>query len=161
MNGYHMRRHDLAIADRNEIDGLLEEGKYATLALSLNDAPYAVTMNYGYDPEGNALFFHSAASGRKIESLRGNPRACATVIRDEGYQEGRCTHHYSSVVIEGSVSILETREEKMAGFRVLFRHLEKDFRSKEKRLEGMPGDLEKVVVFKLSMDRVSAKRGHG
>jgi len=161
MAQYHVRRKDLAIEDREALAALIREGKYATLALCQEGIPYAVTMNYGFCEAENALYFHSAASGRKIEALRSNPQACATVIRDEGYQTGRCTHHYTSVVIEGRVEFLETREEKMAGMGVLFRHLEANFEEKEARLAGLPGDLEKVAVFKLPLDAICGKHGNG
>lgn len=161
MSAYHLRRHDLAITDKAEIVSLLREGKFATLALAVEGKPYAVTMNYGYSEKDNALYFHSATSGRKIEMLRSNPQVCATIIRDDGYQTGRCTHHYTSMVIEGTVTFLETREEKFAAMAVLFRHLEPNHAEKEARLAGMPGDLEKVAVFKLLIDSISAKKGNG
>lgn len=161
MSAYHLRRNDLAVESKDEIVSLLREGKYATLALAVDGQPYAVTLNYGYSEADNALYFHSAATGRKIEMLRANPRSCATIVRDEGYQAGRCTHHYTSVVLEGPVEFLETREAKLAAFRVLFRHLEAEYQQKEEKLAGMSGDLDTVAVFKLSIHSVRAKHGNG
>ena len=84
MPTYHMHKTEAAITDEAEIQAILAGGKFATLAFARQGEPYLVTMNYGYDPEQRALYFHSAPQGLKIEFARENPQVCGTVIVDEG-----------------------------------------------------------------------------
>ena len=57
-----MQRKELEIKDREEIEAILESGKVCRIAMSHNDKPYIVPMNYGY--KNNILYFHSAKVGK-------------------------------------------------------------------------------------------------
>lgn len=121
---YHMRRHDLAITDEHEIERILLEGRHATIALTDGDQPYLVTLSYGYDPKRRRLVFHSATAGRKLDLIAKNPRACATVVVEHGYNTGECEHPYSSVVMHGTMEMLDDLAEVREAMRTLIRHLE-------------------------------------
>ena len=77
-----VRRKERAITDRAEIDAILHEGKVMHLAMSLNDRPFLVPLFYAYD--GEALYFHSAQQGTKIEILKQNPHVCFEVSLGQG-----------------------------------------------------------------------------
>ena len=72
---YHMRKATREIKDAAAIEDILARGKFATLALCRKDEPYVVTMNYGYDRGGRALYFHCAKEGLKTDFVRENPNA--------------------------------------------------------------------------------------
>ena len=80
-----MRRKDREITDRNEIDLILKSAKVMYLALSDGDISSLVPLFYAYD--GNALFFHSANAGTKIEILKRNPKVCFSVSIDHSVIE--------------------------------------------------------------------------
>ena len=46
---------------------------------------------------------------------------CATVVIDGGYERGACKHHYESVVITGTMRLVDSDEERRHGMRVLAR----------------------------------------
>jgi hypothetical protein len=108
------------------VSSLVRSGKYATVGLCRGDEPYVVTLSFGLDAAANRLYFHCANEGEKLDFIAANPRACATVIKDSGYLDGRCDHDYASVVIRGKMRIVRDLEEKKHGLLVMLDHLEKD-----------------------------------
>jgi nitroimidazol reductase NimA-like FMN-containing flavoprotein (pyridoxamine 5'-phosphate oxidase superfamily) len=65
-----------------------------------------------------------APLGRKLDIIARNPKACATVIADLGYKDGECAHPFESVVMTGTMRLLEDPDEIRAGMRVLIGQLE-------------------------------------
>jgi len=119
-----MRRKDRRITDSAEIDRLLAEARYATVALADGDQPYLVTLSCGYDVENRRLCFHVACAGRKLDIVARNAKACATVVADGGYRHGECAHPFESVVMTGTMRLLEDPAEVRAAMRVLIGQLE-------------------------------------
>lgn len=126
MRDYHPRRREKEIVDKAELNRLLKAGKYAVIGMANGNEPYVVSLSYGYDEANTCLYFHCAPVGEKIDYLNANPNACATIIEDRGYVKGKCEHVYSSLVIRGTIEILQSVEEKKRGLRVLVQHLEDD-----------------------------------
>ncbi|MDP1795064.1 MAG: pyridoxamine 5'-phosphate oxidase family protein [Acidimicrobiales bacterium] len=122
--GHSMRRSDREITDSAEIDRLLSGARYATIALVDGDEPYVVTLSCGYDAAQRNLCFHVAPTGRKLDVIASNPKACATIVADLGYKDGACAHPFESVVMTGTVRVLDDPEEIRAGMRVLIGQLE-------------------------------------
>ncbi len=120
-----MRREEKAITDNKIIEDLLEKGKYMTISMSKNDVPYIVTLSYGYDNSQNALYFHCANEGQKIDYIKFNPNICGTIIEDNGYSEG-CTQEFRSLIVRGTIEIVDDIPEKKYAFDILLSHLEKD-----------------------------------
>jgi len=42
--------------------------------MSINDMPYVVTVNFGYDDK--YIYFHSNQKGKKVEMIASNPNVC-------------------------------------------------------------------------------------
>lgn len=156
---YHMRRSDREITDRNEIDGILKNGTYASVALCRGDEPYVVSLSYGYDKAANRLYFHCAGSGRKLEVLAENPRACASVVEDGGYVRGQCEHRYRSVVLSGKMAVVTDLEEKKHGFEVLLNHLERDPAPVKARTLPDAAAYGAVTVLRLDIESAAGKQG--
>ena len=121
---HELRRHDLEITDAEQIERILHDAKYATVALADGAQPYLVTLSCGYDAAKHGLCFHVAPKGRKLDIIAVNPLACATVVADEGYLEGECAHPYHSVVLFGRMRLLEDAGEVRAAMRILMGQLE-------------------------------------
>ncbi|MFX0040071.1 MAG: pyridoxamine 5'-phosphate oxidase family protein [Promethearchaeota archaeon] len=125
MAKYHMRRIEKKIKDREKLIELLKGGKYTVISLSKENEPYIITLSYGYDESRNALYFHCAKEGQKIDFIKSNPYVCGTVIEDNGYEEA-CGQTFRSVVFRGKMVIIEDLEEKKYGFEILLTQLEED-----------------------------------
>ena len=160
MPHHKMRRHDREITDAATIERILTQGKYVTIALADADEPYAVTLSYGYEPDTKCLYFHAAREGRKMDIIAKNPRACATIVCDSGYNQGECEHPFESVVMFGTMRRLDEDAEKRHAIHVLVRHLEDDpeayWDSRKWALDERIGGFSALAF---DIERLSAKRG--
>ena len=71
MPRYHMKKEEREIKDKKVLNAVLKNGKYTTVSLCRGYEPYLVTLSYGFDQEKNALYFHTAKEGLKIEFIKG------------------------------------------------------------------------------------------
>lgn len=133
MERYHIRRKDRIIEDQEEMDRILNDTLYFTLAMCSGGEPYLVVLNHSYDPETRRLYFHSAPDGKKNDILAANDRVWGIAFEDLGYTDGKCIHAYRSVMFSGKAVYLETFEEKAEALKILIRRLEQDPAPMEER----------------------------
>lgn len=126
MENYHLRHPNKAIENIDEIYDVIASQRYLTLAMSRNDEPYLVTVNFAFDKETECFYFHCAKKGRKLEYLRGNPNVWGQVLEDLGYVEGHCDHNYRTVMFRGTAEILEDLEETRHAMGLLIESQEAD-----------------------------------
>lgn len=157
--GYHMRRSDRQITDDEEIWGLINKGKYATIAMCKGDEPYVVTLNYGADRDKRALYFHCAVEGQKLDFLRANPRVCATIIHDKGYYVGECSHGYETVIIRGTISEITDIPGKRAALEHMVNQLDPDPGRVITEQLGTNVAWDKVAILRLDINEMTAKHG--
>ena len=160
MSVYHVRRTDRELTDPTSIASVLRRGRFATVAMCHEGEPYLVTLSYGYDADANALYFHVAKEGRKLDAIAADPHVCATVVIDGGYEQGVCEHHYESVVLRGSMRLVVDPAERRSGMRVLVTHLEDDPELvwTHDRLDG-DTVYERMLVARLDIDEITGKAG--
>jgi len=158
MEHYHPRRKRNEIIHEAERVALLKNGTYATIALCSENIPYIVTMSYGFDQENGCLYFHCANKGDKLDFIMKNSEVCATIIKDNGYLEGKCDHDYQSLVIRGTLTIVRELPEKKHGLQVLLNHLEKDPQPIVDRTIKNDASYEGVTILKLSMNSIVGKK---
>ena len=108
------RRKDRTMKTSHEKELLLERTSVGRLAVTTEEGPYIVAVNYLFF-EGS-IYFHSGLSGRKIEALRADPRLCF-LIDEVGPQvlwEQGCgiSQIYKSVVCFGKAEFVEDLLEK-------------------------------------------------
>lgn len=151
-----MRRSEKEITDEKEIIKILKGGKFTTISTCKNNEPYIVTMSYGYDQIKNALYFHCAQEGLKIDFIKSNTQVCGTVIEDNGYEDG-CGQTYRSVVFRGEMNVIEGIEEKKHGFNVLINHLERN--PSEVKLKFLKNDnvYIKPAILRLDITEITGK----
>lgn len=117
-----MRRKDREITDFNLIADIIRKNNSAVVSMVDGDKPYGVMVNYAPVMDGRSvsLVFHGAAEGRKVSCLRANPAAsifindrCAEEVILKGDKpSGRSTTHYRSVMLQGTVRLVDDLEEK-------------------------------------------------
>lgn len=159
MGKYHMNRSDREITEGAELTRILKNGKYLIIAMCRQNEPYIVTLSYGYDEADHALYFHAAPKGLKIDFINENPEVCATVIEDRGYRQGRCEHHYASVVLRGKFSIIQDLEEKKKAMAVLLNHLEDDPGPVIGRNLKDDQSYNSFIMLKLKITEMTGKKG--
>jgi uncharacterized protein len=160
MPPYHLRRADRELTEPEAIASVLRRGRFATIAMCQDGAPYLVTLSYGFDAERRALYFHVAHEGRKLDALATDPRVCATVVIDGGYEQDACKHHYESAVFTGTMSVVTDADEARHGMRVLLDHLEDEPQPvwERNRLDGEEA-MRRVTVARLDIEEITGKAG--
>lgn len=159
MGKYHMRRQDREIVDEEKIKDVIRKGKYAIVAMSDDNMPYLVTLSCGYDESKNAIYFHAAKEGYKMDIIKNNSNVCATIIDDGGYVESKCAHKYCSVVIRGQLQRVVSQDEKRHGTETLIRHLEKDPEVLLDKLKDKKANYERMAILRLDIEHTSCKEG--
>jgi nitroimidazol reductase NimA-like FMN-containing flavoprotein (pyridoxamine 5'-phosphate oxidase superfamily) len=123
---FHLRRKDKELTDQNLLKKILKTTKYVTLALSMDNQPYLVSLSHGYDEERNCLYFHCAKEGKKLHYVKSNNNIWGQAVLDFGYVDGECTHLYASVHFSGKVTLVEDFEEKRRGVECMMKQLDKN-----------------------------------
>jgi uncharacterized protein len=109
-----MRTH--FITERGEIDAILKRCKTCYVAMSDNDFPYVLPMNFAMD--GDRVILHSAQHGRMWETIKKNPKVCInwTLGEELAWQDVQvgCSYRVKSksVIIEGIAEIVDDMDEK-------------------------------------------------
>ena len=159
MPKYHMKKKEREIKDKAVFKTVLKHGKYTTIALCRKQEPYIVTLNYGYDEAKHAMYFHCAPEGLKIEFIEANPRVCATVIEDRGYQMGECEHAYRSVIIWGKMFVIHDLDEKKTALNVMIQQLEDQPDVVRERTFKDENRVKNVGILRLDIEEITGKQG--
>ena len=154
---YHMRRKDREIIDRDRIIEVIKLGQYAVIGLCKDSEPYVVTMSYGFDEETDTFYFHGAKEGHKIDFIKSNPKACLTIIQDNGYQDGHCTHLYRSIVVRGDMVLIDDTAERVQAIKAMIIHLETDGEKQLKLIEDSNRIWRNTQMFKLNIESMTCK----
>jgi uncharacterized protein len=155
-----MRRKDRELTDPSDLLSVLEKADVCRLALSDNNVPYLVTMNFGLKHEKNlVLYFHCAHEGKKIDILKKNNLVCfgadtdhELFLSDKGTSCG-CSMRFRSVVGMGRVSFLAERAEKLEALKAIMRHYT--------QITAPVFDEEKIdrtTILRLDVEQMTGKR---
>lgn len=153
-----MRKRELEIKDRTQIQSILDQGQIMHLGLCEEGQPYVVPMNYGYLYEEDQLVFylHGALEGYKYEVIKKNPKVSFAIECGVNAFEGKvaCQYGmtYESILGKGIALITDDTEEKIRALTLLMKtQTGKDFTFNE-RLVSI------VNVIKITVTDFSAKR---
>jgi len=153
---YHLRRKDREITDQTELKRILRSTKYVTIALSMNNQPYLVSLSHGYDETRNCLYFHCAKIGKKIDYIKSNNNVWGQALLDRGYAEGECDHLFASVHFQGKITYVEDIKEKQAAIECMIRQLEKNPQAMIAKLR--PERLEAVNIGRIDIKEMTGKK---
>jgi len=120
------------IKDTHIIYDVLDKAEYGTLALSVDNKPYAVPVNFVRIDD--TLYFHSALSNKKMKILAHNSQVSFSVVEnyalidsDFSSSEGLAcpaTQFFKSVSVEGVTTVVTDRAEKAQVFTTLMQKLQ-------------------------------------
>jgi hypothetical protein len=143
------------IENRKEIDEIIRACKTCYLAMSDNNKPFIVPMNFALD--GDSVILHSAPEGRKWKTLKKNPKVCInwTLGEEIAWQNVRvgCSYRVKSksVLAEGTVKFVDDFDEKTRLLKILMsQYSDGEFKF------GKPS-VENVGVFKVEIEKLSVK----
>ena len=108
-----MRRHDRETSAEKAWE-ILENAEYMTLSMmGAEGVPYGVTLSFARVE--NALYFHCANAGYKLDSLRKNPAVCVNAVRQQRTKAEEFTVAFESAVAFGTASEVTEQEEMVRG----------------------------------------------
>jgi len=145
----------LFIENRDEINEIIESCKTCFLAMSDNNIPYVLPMNFALD--GDFVILHSAQSGRMWETLKKNPKVCInwTHGEDLAWQDVQvgCSYRVKSksVLVEGDVELMEDYNEKYRCLALLMgQYSDREFKFNTPAVKN-------VGILKVRIEKITAK----
>ena len=119
-----MRRGDKAITDRRQIDEIIRGSLVCRLALVQDGQPYLVPLSFGYD--GTAIYFHTAAEGRKIDFFLAGGTVCFECehhveLRRDPQIACKWSMDYESVIGYGTLGELTVDADKSHALNLIMR----------------------------------------
>ena len=114
-----LRRGDKAITEVAELHRIMDEVPVVHLAMVDEGRPYVVPLNFARD--GDTLWLHGAATGRKLDCLRRDPNVCVEIDHFVNIVEGSAsdpctwTARYESVIGFGTAEIVADEGERARG----------------------------------------------
>ena len=151
-----MRRADKAITDADELHRILDDALVLRLGLVDDGRPYVVPLNFGR--EGDTLYLHCAAEGRKLRCLLAQPEVCVEVDRlirvTTGPSAcGAWTSHYESVIGFGAAAVVDDDEERRLGLQAIMAKY-----SGRRDWEFAPNTFAKTTVVRVALTSLTGKR---
>ena len=152
---FHVRRKDREITNAPELLQVLKATKYVTVALCMDNKPYLVSLNHGYDEAKNCLYFHCAPEGKKLVYQKANNIVWGQAVHDFGVKE-ECDYVYTSVHFSGKMQIIKDLNEKQHAMEVLVRQVSLNPEAKLGRLR--PEKLSSTTMGRIDIDYMSGKK---
>lgn len=150
-----MRRFGQQLEDK-DTRALLKTLKRGTLAVDgLNGYPYCFTIDFLYIEEENAIYFHGAKAGYKVECLEKDAKVCFTAI-DKGQKSPRNWGlDFNSVIVFGKATLLKEEEKIKDVCRTFFL---KYYNNEEECQKELDRALPRVAVYKIEIEHMTGKR---
>ncbi len=149
-----MRKKDKEIKDIAVIEDILSRATVCRLGLCEANQPYVVPLCFGY--KDNALYFHCAREGKKLDILRANNNVCFEVDIDHEIVKAdkACGWgmKYKSVIGFGKAVFVEDAESKRKGLDIIMQNYS------EGAFEYSEEAVKKTVVIKVEIESMTGKQ---
>ena len=152
-----MRRFKQQLGDEDCL-AVLQTARRGVLSVHGDDGyPYAVPLNFVFDPDTRTLYFHMAVSGHKLDAIERDSRVCFTVM-DDGYKvEGDWAWYVRSVVVFGKAEVVKNEAMRDRWLRAL---AAKYFPPAEDVEDDMRRNAPRALVVAVKAAHISGKLVH-
>jgi nitroimidazol reductase NimA-like FMN-containing flavoprotein (pyridoxamine 5'-phosphate oxidase superfamily) len=156
-----IREPQRAVYDRDVAYQILDEGFICHVGFAIEGQPYVIPTSYAR--KDDRLYIHGSAASRMLRQAANGIPLCVTVTLLDGIVLARSifnhSMNYRSVVVLGTVSAIEDREEKLAALQSLSEHILpgrwKDTRQPNEQ------ELKATSILQLQIEEFSAKVRQG
>ena len=149
-----MRRKEKEITAKDEIESIIRKSTVCRLALADDGRPYIVPLCFGYS--NNALYFHSAREGKKIEILKKNNHVCFEFDIHPEIKQGdtACAWgmKYRSVIGYGTATLIDDSEQKREALNIIMAQYA------DGAFEYAQKSFDKMLVIKVDVSEMSGKK---
>lgn len=119
------RLPERGVYDRETVNRILDEGFICHVGFALEGQPFVIPTSYGRD--GDVLYIHGSAASRMLRNASSGIPICITVTLLDGLVLARSVFNHSmnyrSVVILGTATPVEDRDEKLGALRTISEHI--------------------------------------
>jgi hypothetical protein len=120
-----VREPQRAVYDRSVVNRILDEGFIYHVGFAVDGQPFVIPTSYGRHED--VLYIHGSAASRMLRNVSSGIPMCVTVTLLDGLVLARSifnhSMNYRSVVVLGTGSAIEDREEKLIALRLLSEHI--------------------------------------
>jgi len=150
-----MRRNDKEITDIDLISEIIVDCDVCRLGLARDDRPYVVPVSFGYD--GEAIYFHTAKEGKKLDYIQANNAVCFEFERGVGLLpkgENLCqwTVSFQSVIGYGRIHELLGGNEKQLALNCIVEHYS------GRTGEFSHASLRNIRVWRIEIEEITGKQ---
>lgn len=133
---------------------VIDQSDYAVLAaVDEAGAPYCVPLTLAR--EGDALYFHCALEGLKLDILRVNPKVCVSFVCEAVTNEQTYSVKYASAIATGTAHIIEDEAEKLHALRLLCaRHAPSNPDEVQTHIDK---NFHRTAIVRIDMESLTAK----
>ena len=150
-----MRRTSRAIPEQ-AAKQLLQQSRRGVLAVNGDDGyPFAIPVNYFYDPAQEKIYFHGAKAGQKVDALQRSDKVCFTVYGNEHLEPGDWAPYVQSTVVFGRCRLIADpafTEEKVRELAMKY------YPSKEEVEAEIAKAIRAVQLYEITIEHLTGKQ---
>ena len=136
------------------MESIIQRSKVCHLALSEDNRPYVIPLNFGY--KDRTLFFHSAREGKKLDMLKKNNRICFAFSIDHEVVPGETacqwSMKYQSVVGFGRATLVDDPESKQEAYDIIMNHYTGRTFSYDTSL------IDRSIIIRVDIEKMTGKK---
>ena len=154
---------------KQEIIEFLESLEYGTLALSIDNMPYSLPLNFV--TLNGCIYFHGSKKGRKVDAIKSNPNASFSAVRAysiiASYMSSKdglacpATQFFKSANIDGKIEIVQDFQEKTDALNAIMSKLQSEGGYKDLNDPVYKKAIAATNVFKLTPSSSNLKLKFG
>ena len=138
-----------------ECEEILINGKDGVLAVHGDDGyPYAVPLNYVY--LDNALYFHCAKSGHKLDAVKSDPKVSFCVVYENEISQPKYTTLFKSVIAFGKAETVTDEDEMYRAVKAIAEKYCPDYK------DGIENEIKRewniLAMIKVNIEHISGKQ---
>lgn len=141
---------------KEEIERIIKSCEVCNVAMiDLDDKPYVVPMNFGYN--NNCIYLHSSPNGKKIDILKKHSSVCISFSTDHllrwQSEKVACSYSmkYRSVLAFGQVEFVSIKEEKIAALnQIMKQYTDKEYKYSDPSVK-------EVMVYKVNIEKMEGR----
>jgi uncharacterized protein len=144
------------IISRPEQEAVIRKCQTCSIAMvDPEGKPYVIPMNFGFD--GNHIYFHGSATGKKVDFLKNKPEVCISFSTDHELryvdEEVACSWSmkYRSVLAYGKAEFVEDPEEKVSILKTFMAHYS------DQNFGFNAPSIREVMVFRVKINKMEGR----
>ncbi len=149
-----MRRKDRE-KDKEFAFEVIDSAPYGVAAFTDEKGmPYSVPLSFVRS--GEYLYFHSAKEGKKVDTIRNDPRICVSFANNVMPAMDQFTTGYDSAMVRGVVTQVTDKEEIIEALRKISEHFCPT--NMDRFDEAVKMSIDRTAIFKVKIEEITGKQ---